>query len=58
MCHFFKIKLFCVPSFFIKVSSVPTVIAFKNGKAVKQFIGVQDDDKIEKFVLDLVENSK
>ena len=39
-----------------KVQSVPTVIAFKNGKAVAQFVGVIDDDKIQKFIKDAVES--
>ena len=38
-----------------KVQSVPTVIAFKNGKAIAQFVGVIDDDKITKFITDAVE---
>lgn len=42
-------------AFDYNVSSVPTVIAFKDGKAVSQFVGLIDDDKIAKFVKDIVE---
>jgi thioredoxin-like negative regulator of GroEL len=37
------------------VSSVPTVIAVKNGKEVGKFIGLLDDDRIKKFVKDAIE---
>jgi len=32
------------------VDVVPTVLSFKNGKVVEKFVGLQDDDKISKFV--------
>ena len=32
------------------VDVVPTVLSFKNGKVVEKFVGLQDDDKIHKFV--------
>ena len=37
------------------MSSVPTVIAVKNGKEVGKFIGLLDDDRIKKFVKDAIE---
>jgi thioredoxin 1 len=39
------------------VSSVPTVIAFKNGKKIGMFIGLIDDDKIVSFIKDATENN-
>lgn len=38
-----------------KVSSVPTVVAIKNGKEVGKFIGLIEEDKIKKFIKDAVE---
>ncbi|XP_015910466.1 thioredoxin, mitochondrial [Parasteatoda tepidariorum] len=37
-----------------EVESVPCVIGFKNGKVQKNFIGLQDEDKIESFVNELI----
>lgn len=33
-----------------QVSSIPTVVAMKNGKTVDQFVGVKDEDEIQTFV--------
>ncbi|WAQ95547.1 THIOM-like protein, partial [Mya arenaria] len=33
-----------------KISSIPTVIGFKNQKPFGQFIGLQDDDQIDTFI--------
>ncbi len=41
--------------FLFQVSSIPTVIAVKNGKQVAQFIGLKEDDLIKKFVQDALE---
>ena len=40
---------------FLKISSVPTVIAIKNGKEVGKFVGLLDDDRIKKFVKEAIE---
>lgn len=37
------------------VSSLPTVVAIKDGKVVDQFIGVKDDDVIRAFVQKLTD---
>lgn len=37
-------------AFEYKVNSVPTVIAFKNGKEAGKFIGLLDDDRLKKFL--------
>lgn len=37
------------------VSVVPTVLAFKNGKIVDKFSGIQEKDKLESFVKRLTE---
>jgi thioredoxin-like negative regulator of GroEL len=44
-----------VQSIFFKVSSVPTVVAIRNGKVVNKFIGLKDDDRLKAFVEDVVE---
>lgn len=36
------------------VTSLPTVIAIKDGKKVDQFIGVQDEDVIRAFIAKLI----
>ncbi|CAF0731548.1 unnamed protein product [Brachionus calyciflorus] len=38
------------------ISSVPTVMAIKNGKPTGKFIGLLDEDRIKKFVKENVEN--
>ncbi|RNA12010.1 mitochondrial [Brachionus plicatilis] len=38
------------------ISSVPTVMALKNGKKLGQFIGVLDEDRIKKFVKEAIEH--
>ena len=38
-----------------KVNSVPTVMAFKNGKQVGQFVGLLDENRIKKFVQDAID---
>lgn len=42
-------------AFRYNVSSVPTVIAVKNGKEVGKFVGLIDDDRIKKFVKDALD---
>jgi thioredoxin-like negative regulator of GroEL len=39
----------------LKVSSVPTVMAYKNGKVVGQFVGLIDDDRIKKFLKEAID---
>ena len=41
---------------FLKVNSVPTVIAVKNGKEVGKFVGLIEEDKIKTFVKKAIEN--
>jgi len=38
------------------VSSIPTVLALKDGKQVGKFIGLREDDLIKKFVNDAIEH--
>ncbi len=38
------------------VRAVPTVIAFKNGNAVSQFQGVRDDEELDEFIDQLVDD--
>ena len=37
-------------SYQYKIASIPTVVAFKNGKAVSGFVGVQPESAIETIV--------
>ena len=37
------------------MSAVPVIIAFKNGKAQERLIGLQDVDKLRKFVNKVVD---
>lgn len=40
------------------VMSIPTLILFKNGKALKEWIGVQDKDRFKEEVEALVKNDQ
>lgn len=42
-------------AFDYKVSSVPTVVAFRAGKEVAKFVGLIDDDKIKQFLKSVIE---
>jgi thioredoxin-like negative regulator of GroEL len=33
-----------------EIRSVPTVVAFKNGRKVDQFVGLIDEDQLDAFV--------
>jgi thioredoxin 1 len=36
-----------------QIMSLPTVVAFKNGKPVSSFVGVKDENGVRKFVDDV-----
>lgn len=36
-----------------QIMSLPTVAAFKDGKIVKSFVGVKDENGVKKFVEDV-----
>jgi thioredoxin 1 len=36
--------------FCLQVSSVPVLVAIKNGKVTERMVGLQDTDKLRKFV--------
>ena len=40
------------------VMSIPTLVLFKNGKALKEWIGVQDKDRFKEEVEALVKNDQ
>ena len=40
------------------VMSIPTLILFKNGKALKEWIGIQDKDRFKEEVEALVKNDQ
>ncbi len=38
-----------------EVAAVPVLLAIRNGKAAERIVGLQDTDKLRKFVKDVIE---